>query len=113
MKATHRRLLAVLLALLVCCGLATMALAADGRGPKTATAESTAEDSADKGYTLTEDIEIEDGETPLAAGVIETRCVLHVILFLMALAVAVCFLYTYQKHQARQQELLARLGRQG
>lgn len=117
MKTIRRRLLAMLLALLVCCSLATTALAADGPAPsagiaKNATVESPAAgDTADKGYVLREDTVIEDDETPLAAGVVETRCVLHLVLFLLTFVVAVCFLYSRQKHLARQRELLTRLGR--
>lgn len=111
MKATRRRLLAAFLALLVCCGLATAALAVDGVRPSAGTTGSAAVGSADKGYTLSEDIEIEDDETPLAAGVPETRCVLHPVLFLLTFAVILYFLYSRQKHRARQRELLARLGR--
>lgn len=106
MKRAGRQLLMLVLALLICCGLATAALAAtDGKETDPA------EQATAKGYTLSEDIEIADDAVPLAAGAMQTRCVLHLVLCVPILAAGTFYLYSRHWHRARQRELLARLQR--
>lgn len=75
-----------------------------------AAAASAALDAGDEQYTLSEEVVIQENDTPLAGGPTERECcVMHFILMICALGVSVYYVCDRKKRQAREFELRAEL----